>query len=177
MTMAQELSPSSRAASQALQPAPYRARPPSCLGQGRFGIQRHACTVTDDRATGHEEVVNAGARKASGVVPERVVGLDRDQRLVAQHEQVGIRSRRHRSKRPAAETFGDRMDFVHLEVWNDFEGRALNKEAAEWIYQEGADPKEPWVFLVAADGSVAARWDNVATDDELEAAVQGAVSG
>lgn len=76
-----------------------------------------------------------------------------------------------------AETFGDRMDFVHLEVWNDFEGRALNKEAAEWIYQEGADPKEPWVFLVAADGSVAARWDNVATDDELEAAVQGAVSG
>jgi hypothetical protein len=27
---------------------------------------------------------------------------------------------------------------------------------------------EPWVFLVGADGRVAARWDNVATRQEIE---------
>ena len=71
-----------------------------------------------------------------------------------------------------AKTYGDRMAFVHIEVWNDFEKRALNKEAAEWIYRNGADPKEPWVFLIGRDGTIVQRWDNVSTDDELRTAVR-----
>ena len=27
---------------------------------------------------------------------------------------------------------------------------------------------EPWVFLIGADGRIAARWDNVATRGEIE---------
>jgi hypothetical protein len=27
---------------------------------------------------------------------------------------------------------------------------------------------EPWVFLIGADGRIAARWDNVATREEIE---------
>jgi hypothetical protein len=71
-----------------------------------------------------------------------------------------------------AQKYGTRMAFVHNEVWNNFETRALNREAAEWIYREGADPKEPWVFLVDRDGNIAKRRDNVSTDDELESAVK-----
>lgn len=70
-----------------------------------------------------------------------------------------------------AKTYGDRMVFIHAEVWNDFEKRALNREAADWIYREGADPKEPWVFVIDRNGKVAARFDNVSSDAELDAAV------
>ena len=68
-------------------------------------------------------------------------------------------------------------NFVHIEVWRDFEGNALNRGAAEWIYpDEEADPSEPWVFLVDGDGTVLQRWDNVANLDSVESALDGAVA-
>lgn len=74
-----------------------------------------------------------------------------------------------------AKRYGDRMAFIHAEVWHDYERSSLNKEAADWIYRSGVEPKEPWVFLVDAQGKVAQRWDNVSTDAELEAAVRSMV--
>ena len=48
----------------------------------------------------------------------------------------------------------------------------MNKAAAEWIYPPGTkDPREPWVFGVGRDGRISHRFDNVATDAELEQAV------
>lgn len=71
-----------------------------------------------------------------------------------------------------AREYGKKMDFVHIEVWRDFEGRVLNRAAAEWILPEGAqDANEPWVFVVGVDGKVAYRWDNVASENELRDAV------
>jgi hypothetical protein len=64
--------------------------------------------------------------------------------------------------------FGDRADFIHLEVWRDFESQELNPAAAAWI-QTGSGGNEPWVFLVDASGTIVARWDNVLDTDELEA--------
>ena len=32
----------------------------------------------------------------------------------------------------------DRMNFVHIEVWRDFEAKTVNKAAAEWILPPGA---------------------------------------
>ncbi len=77
-----------------------------------------------------------------------------------------------------AKATGDKMNFVHLEVWRDFEAKTVNKAAAEWILPKGdPDPHEPWVFLVGRDGKVLKRWDNVASDSELSTAVQAAVAG
>lgn len=68
-----------------------------------------------------------------------------------------------------------RMNFVHIEVWRDFEKRQLNKAAAEWIYPPGAeDANEPWVFVIGRDGVVSRRFDNVASDTELADAVRAA---
>lgn len=73
--------------------------------------------------------------------------------------------------------YADRASFVHIEVWRDFEGNALNRGAAEWIYPDkDADPSEPWVFLVGGDGTVLRRWDNVANLDSVESALAEAVS-
>ena len=72
--------------------------------------------------------------------------------------------------------YGDRADFIHIEVWRDFQGKVVNKSAADWILREDprGDPvlQEPWVFLIGADGRVAARWDNVATPQEIEPLLQ-----
>lgn len=72
--------------------------------------------------------------------------------------------------------FGDRANFVHIEVWKDFEGNVLNRGAAEWIYpDESVDPFEPWVFLIDGTGTVVQRWDNVANQVALAAALSGLV--
>lgn len=60
-----------------------------------------------------------------------------------------------------------KTEFIHIEVWRDFENQVLNKGAAEWIYRD-EDLHEPWVFLIGDDGRILARWDNVATRGEIE---------
>lgn len=66
----------------------------------------------------------------------------------------------------------DTMNFVHLEVWRDFQGQVINKSAAEWIYRtQTEDINEPWVFVVDGAGKITHRFDNVASDAELENAV------
>jgi len=70
-----------------------------------------------------------------------------------------------------AADYGDRAEFIHIEVWRDFQGQVVNKAAADWILREDS-LLEPWVFLVGADGRVAARWDNVATRQEIEPLLQ-----
>lgn len=65
-----------------------------------------------------------------------------------------------------ADDYDDRVDVVHLEVWEDFESGELNDGAAAFIQTE-LGGNEPWVFLVGPDGRIQARWDNVLDVDEL----------
>jgi hypothetical protein len=53
-------------------------------------------------------------------------------------------------------------------IWKDFEKKELNQAAAEWLTWNGAEGNEPWVFLIGRDGRIVARWDNVATRDEID---------
>lgn len=71
-----------------------------------------------------------------------------------------------------ARKYGDDMSFVHLEVWEDFEDRAVNDAAGEWVYpRDASEANEPWVFVVDGNGTIVERFDNVATAEELEGAV------
>jgi hypothetical protein len=65
-----------------------------------------------------------------------------------------------------AEQYEDRADFVHVEIWKDFEEQELNEAAAEWIQTEQGG-NEPWTFLIDEEGRIAARWDNVLDADDL----------
>lgn len=72
-----------------------------------------------------------------------------------------------------ATEYGDRMAFVHLEVFRDFDEFQLNPFAEEWIRpRDGGELREPWTFLVGPDGTIADRWDNVATEAEVEEAIR-----
>ena len=63
--------------------------------------------------------------------------------------------------------YGDRADFIHVEVWRDFQNQVINEAAADWLLRND-DMQEPWVFLVDGDGVIRGRWDNVATPGEIE---------
>lgn len=66
-----------------------------------------------------------------------------------------------------ADTYGDRAEFIHVEIWRDFNEGELNPAVEEWILPGEGSGGEPWVFLIGADGTIAARWDNVLDRDEL----------
>lgn len=73
--------------------------------------------------------------------------------------------------------YGDRMEFVHLEVWEDFEANQLNPSAAEWIAPTpNTQGGEPWVFVVDSNGIIVQRFDNVASEPDLLTAVENVLA-
>ena len=76
--------------------------------------------------------------------------------------------------------YSDVADFIHLEVWRDFQTNTMNEAAAEWVLQgKGRDQEltEPWVFLIGPDGKIADRWQNVFDPRELAGALERYRSG
>jgi hypothetical protein len=63
--------------------------------------------------------------------------------------------------------YSDRANFIHIEIWYDFQDQAVNEAAADWVFVD-KDLTEPWVFLIDGKGKIVARWDNVATPGEIE---------
>lgn len=70
-----------------------------------------------------------------------------------------------------ADRYHDRAEFIHIEIWQDFDNQTLSSTAQDWLLRDG-NLQEPWVFLVGSDGRILARWDNVLISDELEAALE-----
>lgn len=62
-------------------------------------------------------------------------------------------------------------DFIHVEVWKNYDAQKLNNAAADWVALLPNSGSEPWVFVVGSDGIVKARFDNVVTEEELRAAI------
>jgi hypothetical protein len=65
------------------------------------------------------------------------------------------------------EEYGDRAEFIHVEIWRDFQNQVVNKAAADWLLR-GGNLQEPWVFFIDQGGVIRGRWDNVATRGEIE---------
>lgn len=71
-----------------------------------------------------------------------------------------------------SDRYAERLSFVHLEVWADYEAQELNPAAAEWIQQDDGEGNEPWTFVVDAAGVITHRFDNFANEDVLERAIE-----
>jgi hypothetical protein len=76
------------------------------------------------------------------------------------------------------DAYKDSVDFVHIEVWFDFNQQELNPTAAEWLQRSDGGLSEPWVYLVGKDGIVYDRWEGAASaavvEPELKAVAEGA---
>jgi hypothetical protein len=66
-----------------------------------------------------------------------------------------------------ARDYSGRAEFIHVEIWRDFERSVINQAAADWLVRDN-DLREPWVFLIGSNGRIVARWDNVAIREEIE---------
>jgi hypothetical protein len=67
-----------------------------------------------------------------------------------------------------AAQYDDRADFIHVEIYRDFEAGQLNQAAHDWLSTPDGELREPWTFFIGADGRIAASWDTVATRGEIE---------
>lgn len=67
-----------------------------------------------------------------------------------------------------AAEYDDRADFIHVEIYRDFEAGQVNQAALDWLLAADGDLREPWTFLIGADGRIAASWDTVVTRGEIE---------
>ncbi len=64
------------------------------------------------------------------------------------------------------------VDFVHAEVYQDIQVASFEElETIEGVVEWGL-PSEPWVFVVDEGGTVTATFEGVASDAELEAAIE-----
>lgn len=73
--------------------------------------------------------------------------------------------------------YGDRVDFVHIEIWLDRAGNELNPTVREWLIQPDGSMTEPWVFVVDKNGVIYDRWEGAAARNVVEPAVQAVASG
>ncbi len=67
-----------------------------------------------------------------------------------------------------AAQYGDRADFIHVEIYRDFQAGEVNQAAIDWLMPPSGDLREPWTFLIGADGRIVGSWDTVVTRSELE---------
>jgi hypothetical protein len=61
---------------------------------------------------------------------------------------------------------GDAANFIHIEVYDDFQTLTLVPEMAEWGLET-----EPWVFVLDASGSVTAKFSGPLSSRELQEAL------
>ena len=64
-------------------------------------------------------------------------------------------------------TYGDRVVFIHQEIWEAGSLQKFSPTVEEWKLRS-----EPWIFVVDAAGMVRARFEGLTTRRELEAALQ-----
>jgi hypothetical protein len=67
-----------------------------------------------------------------------------------------------------AAKYADRADFIHVEIYEDFAAGKVNQAAIDWLTPTNGDLREPWTFLIGADGRIAGSWDTVVTRTEIE---------
>ncbi len=53
--------------------------------------------------------------------------------------------------------YGDRAAFIHVEIWHDNAKGEINSAAADWLFRND-DLREPWLYLIGADGTILDRW-------------------
>lgn len=62
---------------------------------------------------------------------------------------------------------GDQANFIHIEVYDDFQELTVVKEMAEWGLET-----EPWVFVLDGGGRVVARFSGPLSPEELMSALR-----
>jgi hypothetical protein len=61
-------------------------------------------------------------------------------------------------------------EFIHIEIWKDYDNSVVNQAAADWLLRDG-DLTEPWLYLIGPDGTILERWGPLFDPDQVGAAL------
>ena len=67
--------------------------------------------------------------------------------------------------------YADRAEFIHVEIWRNFNKKVVNKAAADWLYRND-DLTEPWLYLIGANGRILDRWSSLFDVQEVARELQ-----
>jgi hypothetical protein len=56
-----------------------------------------------------------------------------------------------------AKTGPKTADYIHVEIYANYDKHQINKAAAQWLLRNN-DLTEPWLYLIAPNGTIADRW-------------------
>jgi hypothetical protein len=70
-----------------------------------------------------------------------------------------------------AAEYGDVAEFIHVEIWRDYEQSVVNEAAAEWLQLPEGNLTEPWLYLIDADGTIVERWGPLFDLDDVRASL------
>ena len=75
-----------------------------------------------------------------------------------------------------ASEYPDLGEYIHVEIWKDYDGQVINRGAADWLLWKRPDgtPEltEPWLYLIGADGVIVDRWGSLFDTEEVASALQ-----
>jgi hypothetical protein len=75
------------------------------------------------------------------------------------------------------EEYREQVDFVHIEIWRDFNARTLNPTTREWLMQPDGLVNEPVVYVIGRDGVIFDKWDGPVARNIMEASVKAVAEG
>jgi len=75
------------------------------------------------------------------------------------------------------DAYRDKVDFVHIEIWQDFEKKQFNPTAREWLMRQDGGLSEPFVYVVGKDGVIYDRWEGPVARNIMEPAIQAVADG
>lgn len=67
--------------------------------------------------------------------------------------------------------YQDRVDFIHIEVWKDFQNQQYREAVTEWSL-----PGEPYTFFIDGEGKVVGRLEAIFSEEELRSALDQLVT-
>lgn len=73
--------------------------------------------------------------------------------------------------------YKDRIDFVHIEIWRDFDKKLVNPTVNEWLIWPDGSLREPVVYVVDKDGVVYDRWEGPVAKNIMEDSVKAVAGG
>lgn len=75
------------------------------------------------------------------------------------------------------DAYRGRVDFVHIEIWQDVRKNIANPTAMEWLRRPDGGLVEPYVYVVGKDGIIYDRWEGPVARNIIEPAVQAVAAG
>lgn len=74
-------------------------------------------------------------------------------------------------------TYKDKVDFVHIEIWRNFDQQLLNPTAKEWLLWPNGEVHEPVVYVVDKSGVIYNRWEGPVSKNIMEDSVKAVAGG